>query len=393
MPHCRVCYQQTRGRRKITRISDLKTQRYGAPWPRRIGGTSTAHSGAAFAVTDRDAPAVSLEPVSANESQSAHEGGADDLVFRARGVGGHSRFGVMPEIEVRSRGLVGWFLTPGDGVHPGVLAVSGSDGGCPMQMARTLAGEGFACLALQYFKGAGLPKTLVEIPLEYIETALGWLRTQTAVNESPVGIVGPSKGAELALLTAAYFPTMVGAVVAYAPSSVAFAGIGGASGRHRSSWTYRGAPIPCVPYPAKIRPGLGLRGVSFAPIYRAALENSAAVDAAAIPIEHSDAPILLISGDRDQMWPSSTMADQLVARLAKAGKSDQVSHLRFPDAGHSFFPWRPDIKSERISRIIDGVRLMGVGGFVDLGGRAKANNAALRDAWPQVVSFLRRHVP
>lgn len=298
----------------------------------------------------------------------------------------------MPVVEVRNRGLVGRFVTPGEGVYPGVLVVSGSDGGCPLEMARLLADEGFACLALQYFKGGGLPKKLVEIPLEYIETALGWLREQGAVNGARVGIVGPSKGAELALLTAAYFPTAIDAVVAYAPSSVVFAGIGGRAGRLLSSWTYRGVPVPFVPYPVKMRPGLGVRGISFAPIYLAALDNSLAVKAAAIPIEDSDAPILLISGDRDQMWPSSTMANQLVARLGQAGKPAQVIHLRFPDAGHSFFPWRPDINSESIARMIDGIRLMGTGGFIDLGGRPKANRSAMTDAWRQVVSFLREHV-
>jgi dienelactone hydrolase len=297
----------------------------------------------------------------------------------------------MRQVEVRSRGLVGWFFTPDDGRHPGVLALSGSDGGCPLQIGRLLADEGFACLALQYFKADGLPKHLVEIPLEYTETALGWLSEQSEVNDSRLGVVGPSKGAELALLTAAYFPDAVGAVVAYAPSSVAFAGIGGTEGRRRSSWTYRGAPVPFVPYPVKMRPALGLRGVSFTPVYRAALENSAAVEAAGIPIEHTDVPILLISGDRDRMWPSSTMAEQLVARLASAGKSDQISHLRFRDAGHSFMPWRPGIGSERIARMVDGVRLTGIGGFIDLGGRPKANRAALHQAWPQVLSFLRRH--
>lgn len=298
----------------------------------------------------------------------------------------------MPGVEVRSRGLAGWFFTPGGGPHPGVLALSGSDGDCPMETARLLAGEGFACLALQYFKGPGLPGTLVEIPLEYIDTALGWLGENPTVSNSRVGIVGASKGAELALLSASYFPHKVGAVVAYAPSCVAFAGIGRPEGRRRSSWTYRGAPLPFVPYPAKMRPGVGLRGVSFAPIYRAALDNTAAVDAAAIPIERSDAPVLLISGGRDQMWPSSAMAEQLVSRLTQAGKSDHVSHLRYPEAGHSFFPWRPNIRSERVAQMIDHIRLMGVGGFVDLGGRAKANRAALHEAWAQAVSFLRRHV-
>lgn len=298
----------------------------------------------------------------------------------------------MREVEVRTHGLVGRYFSPDSANHSGVLALSGSDGGCPVQIGRLLAKEGFACLALQYFGADGLPKHLVEIPLEYIETALGWLRDQSEVNDTPCGVVGPSKGAELALLSAAYFPDQVGAVVAYAPSSVAFGGIGGADGRRRSSWTYRGAPIPFVPYPVKLRPGLGLRGVSFAPIYRAALESSPEVESARIPIEGVDVPILLISGGRDRMWPSSTMADELVARLRAAGEADRVTHLRFPEAGHSFFPWRPTIGSERIGRMADAVRLLGIGGFVDLGGRPRANRAALRQAWPQVVSFLRDHL-
>ncbi|HUC36300.1 MAG TPA: acyl-CoA thioester hydrolase/BAAT C-terminal domain-containing protein [Acidimicrobiales bacterium] len=297
----------------------------------------------------------------------------------------------MREVEVRSRGLVGRYFTTDGGRRPGVLSLSGSDGGCPVQIGRLLADEGFACLALQYFGADGLPKHLVEIPLEYIETALGWLREQSEVSGSRVGMVGASKGAELALLSAAYFPGAVGAVVAYSPSSVVFAGIGGAEGRRRSSWTYRATSVPFVPYPKKMRPGLGLRGVSFAPVYQGALENSGAVEAAGIPVERADVPILLISGDRDRLWPSSTMAEQLVARLEGAGKADQISHLRYSDAGHSFWPWRPVGRSERIGRMMDGVRLMGIGGLVDLGGRPRANRAAQHEAWPQVLSFLQSH--
>ena len=303
-----------------------------------------------------------------------------------------SSIGAMREVEVRRRGLVGRYITPDGGRHPGVLALSGSDGGCPVEIGRRLADEGFACLALRYFRAGGLPKHLVEVPLEYVEDALGWLRDQPEVNDSSVGIVGPSKGAELALLSGAYFPDSVGAVVAYAPSSVAFAGIGGAAGRRRSSWTHRGSPLPFVPYPVRMRPAIGLRGVSFAPLYQAALEDTAAAEAAAIRIERVNVPILLISGDRDRMWPSSTMAEQLIGRLVDAGKADQISHLRFCDAGHSFFPWRPAIGSEWIGRMMDGVRLMGIGGLVDLGGRPKANRAALRESWPQAVSFLRSHL-
>lgn len=188
-------------------------------------------------------------------------------------------------------------------------------------------------------------------------------------------------------MAAAMFPE-VGAVVAYAPSSVAFAGIGSGRERRRSSWSYRGRPTPFVPYTRRVRPSLGLRGLSPARMYAAALDDAEAVVAAAIPIERSEAAIMLLSGGRDRMWPSSEMATTLVARLTEAGKADRVVELRFPDAGHSFMPWAPNLRVKFVGRLIDAVRLMGSGGLFDLGGRPRANRDALRSAWPQVVRFL-----
>jgi dienelactone hydrolase len=257
-------------------------------------------------------------------------------------------------------------------------------------MAKLLAAEGFSCLALSYFGAAPLPRNLVEVPLDYLEEALRWLANQQGVAQRRLGVLGTSKGAELSLLAAARMPERIGAVVAYAPSAVAFAGIAfGGEGRHRSSWSWRGRPLTFVPYPKRARPSLGLRGVSLAPIYKAALDNAEAVTAAAIPIERTEAPIMLISGDRDRMWPSSAMAEMLQARLREHGKGDQAIHLRFPDAGHSFMPWAPNAGSARRARLFDAFRLAGVGGFFDLGGKPKANRAALAEAWPRAVAFLR----
>ena len=260
-------------------------------------------------------------------------------------------------------------------------------------MARLLAIEGFSCLALSYFGGAPLPRNLVEVPLDYVEQALHWLADHPSVAGLRLGVIGASKGAELALLAATQMPDAVGAVVAYAPSAVSFAGIAfRGDGRHRSSWSLRERPLPFVPYPKGARPSVGLRGISLAPIYRAALDNAEAVAAAAIPVERAEASIMLISGGRDRMWPSSAMAEMLEARLRANGGGDRVVHLRFPDAGHSFMPWAPATFSGRSARVVDAVRLAGFGGLFDLGGKPRANRTALREAWPRAIDFLRHHL-
>lgn len=295
--------------------------------------------------------------------------------------------------EVTSGGLAGTLIASGDDPCPGVLVLGGSDGGRPLHIAQLLASEGFTCLALSYFGAPPLPRNLVEVPLDYVEEALKWLLEQRGVRGRRLGVIGWSKGAELALLTATRMPDAVGAVVAYAPSAVSFAGIAFAGGgRRHSSWSFRGTPLPFVPYPPGARPSFGLRGLSLVPIYRAALDNADAVAAAKIPVENADAPIMLISGDRDRMWPSSAMAEMLRARLTEVGKGDRVVHLRFPDAGHSFMPWAPNRLSGRTARLVDALRLAGFGGLFDLGGSPRANRAALREAWPQAVAFLRQHL-
>lgn len=127
-------------------------------------------------------------------------------------------------------------------------------------------------------------------------------------------------------------------------------------------------------------------------MYRAALENHDAVAAAAIPIERATAPALLLSGDRDSMWPSSDMSTQLAKRAAEAGRSAQVTHVRYSNAGHSFTPWEPDVRSPLLKRAVNAARLAGIGGVFELGGSPRANREALSGAWATATAFLAVHL-
>jgi Acyl-CoA thioester hydrolase/BAAT N-terminal region len=80
---------------------------------------------------------------------------------------------------IRTAGLVGTsFLPPGDGRFPTVIIVSGGGGAIEEFKGAVLASHGYAALALAYFAQPGLPRGLVNIPLEYFETAIGWVRAQ-----------------------------------------------------------------------------------------------------------------------------------------------------------------------------------------------------------------------
>ena len=281
--------------------------------------------------------------------------------------------------SLREGDLVGTFGLPeGKGPYPGVLALGGSDGGIPEYFLRLLVPEGFACLAQAYFATPETQPALVEVPLERIERGLRWMLAQSAVaaRDGRVAVVGGSKGGELALLVAATFPDLVGPVVAYTPSAVVWAGIDFrlSSGATQSSWSVGGRPLPFVPYPQGIGPSFGDRGMRVQQIYDKGLDNSAAVEEAAIPIERATGPTLLISGGDDGVWPATRMCAMLTERMRKAGRATLVRHLDFPQAGHALF--RGPVEAASPMQL-------------DFGGSDGSADAAHMAAWPEVIQHLR----
>jgi hypothetical protein len=117
-------------------------------------------------------------------------------------------------------------------------------------------------------------------------------------------VLGESRGGELTLLLGATFPA-IRAVVAYVPSGVLWMGIpvgSMAQPEPPPAWTWHGGPLPFMrggivgsavdwPHPP----------VALAPGYVAALDNCRLVEQAAIPVEKTQGPLLLISGQADRM--------------------------------------------------------------------------------------------
>src|SRR5262249_26105037 len=56
--------------------------------------------------------------------------------------------------------------------------------------------------------------------------------------------------------------------------------------------------------------------------------------AARIPIENSNARILLLGATRDHVWPSAEMTRELERALLAANKTDHVTALVFEGASH-----------------------------------------------------------
>ena len=148
--------------------------------------------------------------------------------------------------EINEPGVVGLFARPdAAGPWPAVVAFGGSSGGLGPAggWAPALASEGFAVLAVAYFAAPGLPSALVDIEVEVVERAVTWLFAGGHVADEAVGVMGISRGSELALL-AGILLDRVGPIVALAPSGISWCGLGAGGPVDAPAWTFRGQPIP-----------------------------------------------------------------------------------------------------------------------------------------------------
>ncbi|PZT73364.1 MULTISPECIES: acyl-CoA thioester hydrolase/BAAT C-terminal domain-containing protein [unclassified Streptomyces] len=216
----------------------------------------------------------------------------------------------------------GVLVRPAAGGRIGVLVLHGSYGPGAEQRCRSLARSGLVALGLRWYGGEGQPPGICEIPIETFTHALDLLHSQGIER---LGVLGLSKGAEAALWLSV-LDQRIDAVVALSPTSVTWPNLGpGTDGRSRpwrSSWTWRGEPLPFVPLDEAWKPEAhdedGL--VSLRGWYERSRElYPEQYETAAIPVESTAAELVLVAGGDDRTWPCLPAARALRDRRAAVG--------------------------------------------------------------------------
>jgi dienelactone hydrolase len=303
------------------------------------------------------------------------------------------------ELEYKAQGVEvaqargdGWhavYARPGGGKSlPVVLSLHGSEGGSinkATDRAIQFASQGFAAVGVNYFAYQfeaveGIPSNHAEIKLEIFESIREWLKSRPEVDMNRIHLVGTSKGAEFALLAATRFDWIT-SVVAVVPSDIVWEGYseGGSKGTASSSWSIGGQPLPFVPLFPFDPKQEGLYRTNSDRYERSRAFYTDRVGPARIPVENAKARILLLAGDRDEVWASGAMARNIVERMVFAGKADQVEVKIYPTAGHQIagtgtFPVRlygeqsPDPEAKDIV----------------------AEGEAAADAWRRTLLFLKK---
>ncbi len=185
--------------------------------------------------------------------------------------------------------------------------------------------QGYAFLAVGYFAAPNTPAQLDRISLSAIHEAIIAAAAHAQVNAEKIALIGGSKGAELVLNLASRYPGY-SAVIALSPSHVSFPAL--TFTMDHSSWSFHDQEVPYVPATERIVPALLSR--DFHTAFSLMLEDEAAVDLARIQVENIRGPLLLISAQKDEMWPSFKMSEDMVQRLKNAQFPYPVEHIVAP---------------------------------------------------------------
>ncbi|UPV73675.1 hypothetical protein M0R89_14145 [Halorussus limi] len=289
---------------------------------------------------------------------------------------------------VEDADLVAWLYEPPDGnanggePNPGIVTLHGSQAVVPHALSRTLAGHGYAVLALQYIGAEGLPESVAGVPVEYFRRATRWLTDRERVADGRVGFVGISRGVEAALLAAAQFSGETVAV-GYSGGGVLGPSVDASATTvtdWASAWTRNGDPLADAAavrtvFSAVENAGGECETVECVPETVSEWVGDSVRRRALAPVEEIDGPVLLLGGTDDATWPAPALSAMAIDRLDRRGH-DAPYRLRVYDgAGHLF-----GLPYHRYTGEATGPRF---------GGSPGANAFGAANSWPVVLRYLR----
>ncbi len=287
-----------------------------------------------------------------------------------------------------STGLKGGWWLPAGAPAAAMIVLGGSGGGADHARAALYASHGYAALALAYFGVPGLPRGLVNIPLEYVGRAIDYALATIRPPKDFVIVEGISRGGELALLVGATF-FKVRAVVGVMASGLVMGAFGQAetgAAHPNAAWLLGGKPVPDLfEYNPLTDWSRANPEASLVPGYYAAMRHAPSVERATIAVERIRGPVLLVSGKDDRLAPRFELAEIARRRLEQHRHRWPVQHLVYEKCGHTIAPpYVPATAGAFVHPV--SKETLALGGTTE--GRAHANE----DWWPKALAFLKAAV-
>lgn len=225
-----------------------------------------------------------------------------------------------------------------------IISVGGAscDEKTSIAMSGFLRRAGYNVLVLGFYLWKGLSKDLCAVPIDYVEHAVKWLKTEQKIEK--IAMTGASTGAGFTLNCAARIPEIT-CVIPVVPYDYVLEGTNSKYQRMNCAvYTYHGESVPytdCemldqgilywlrMAHKAK---GYGLKrfmrwGYDF-------MEERLNPDSR-IPVENMNADVLLLGVKDDDCWPSDVAVPRIVEVLKKNNYSHRVDSFVYERASHA----------------------------------------------------------
>uniref|UniRef100_A0A8C2UUY5 BAAT/Acyl-CoA thioester hydrolase C-terminal domain-containing protein n=2 Tax=Chinchilla lanigera TaxID=34839 RepID=A0A8C2UUY5_CHILA len=225
-------------------------------------------------------------------------------------------------------------------------------------------------MALAYYNYDDLPKDTTVFHLEYFEEAVNYLLNHPQVKGPGVGLLGLSKGGELALAMASFLKGISAAVII----NGSVAAVGG-------NICYKDESVPPV---TSTRNRVKMTEDGIMDVVDALNSPLEGPDQKSfIPVERSDTAFLFLVGEDDHNWKSEFYANEASKRLEAHGKK-KPQIICYPETGHYIeVPYIPLCKA--------GLHSL-VGAPILFGGEPRAHAMAQVDVWKQIQAFFHKHL-
>lgn len=299
------------------------------------------------------------------------------------------RLFLSPETKTEeiSEPFVGTFYYSDNPDNKAVLMLGGSSGelGNILPVASVLAAHGCNVLAVAYFKEPGLPKELVDIPLEYFDPVFNWLSANPYTKGKDIYLHCTSKGSELGLLLASMHHE-IKRVAAYAPHAYCFQGI--SFTKHASSWTYQNRELPYIRlqfrtlYANVIGCFIKDRPFGYTHTHVAGLRRARNKEDARIRVTDAKADLLMFSGKQCNMWNTYDGCVEIMDTLDKSGYPYRYDHIAYENTGEPFYA--PYIIPERLRLSVKVAPRLSL----SMGGTLQGNTEAVIDSWEKMLQFF-----
>jgi pimeloyl-ACP methyl ester carboxylesterase len=212
--------------------------------------------------------------------------------------------------------------------QPLIVAFGGSEGGNVLasdqlkQERDKFLERGYAFLAVGYFGTKTTPASLDRISLNAIHDSIASIISRhSRINKNKVALYGGSRGGELILNLASRYKDY-DAVIAIVPSNVTLPTRFGWGAT--SSWSFFDEEVPYLS--STNTSDRGASGDFFNELSRM-LADEQAVSRAAISVERINGPILLLSAEGDEVWPSTLMCNKMMERLKSNHFNYPIEHI------------------------------------------------------------------